>query len=82
MPYPESLKNLIKKVEETRPERVEKKKSGWEFPSIDVDDRDSLLKEFHPDYREGTRREISVGPNKGYSISNEIVDMLEARSRS
>ncbi|MGM0628792.1 MAG: FAD-binding protein [Candidatus Fermentibacterota bacterium] len=81
MPYPESLKNLIKKVEETRPERVEKKKSGWEFPSIDVDDRDSLLREFHPDYREGTRREIGVGPNKGYSISNEIVDMLEARSR-
>ncbi len=81
MPYPESLKNLIKKVEETRPERVEKKKSGWEFPYIDVDDRDSLLREFHPDYREGTRREIGVGPSKGYSISNEIVDMLEARSR-
>jgi succinate dehydrogenase/fumarate reductase flavoprotein subunit len=81
MPYPESLKNLIKKVEETRPERVEKKKSGWEHPSVDVDDRDSLLKEFHPDYREGTRREIRVGPSKGYSISNEMVDMLEARSR-
>jgi succinate dehydrogenase / fumarate reductase flavoprotein subunit/L-aspartate oxidase len=81
MPYPESLKKLIKKVEATRPARVERKKAGQEHEAVDVEARDELLRKYHPDYRKGTRREIRVGPSKGYSISNEIVDILEARSR-
>lgn len=81
MPYPESLIKLIKKVEETRPARVERKKKGEEFPALPLEQRDVVLEEFHPDYREGTRRAIRIGPSKGYAISNEMVDVLEARSR-
>ncbi len=78
--YPPELKRLIKKVEETRPARVERKKRGEEFPPLSLREREERLK-FHPDYREGSRREITVGPSKGYAISPEMVELLEARSR-
>lgn len=81
MPYPEGLKQLIKKVEATRPERMERKKAGEEFPALSLDERHEVLQSFHPDIKEEGRREISVGPNKGYRICHEMVDLLEARSR-
>jgi len=78
--YPPELKGLIKKVEETRPARVERKKRGEEFPVLSLREREERLV-FHPDYKDESRREIRVGPSKGYAISPEIVDLLEARSR-
>jgi succinate dehydrogenase / fumarate reductase flavoprotein subunit/L-aspartate oxidase len=81
MPYTSELKELIKKVEETRPARVEKKKRGEEFPLLSLKEREERLKKYHPDFKEGSRKEIRVGPNKGYAISPEIVDLLEAKSR-
>jgi succinate dehydrogenase/fumarate reductase flavoprotein subunit len=78
--YPPELKELIKKVEQTRPARVEAKKRGEELPMLSLREREERLK-FHPDYREESRREIRVGPSKGYAISPEIVDLLEAKSR-
>ena len=81
MPYTPELKNLIKIVEKTRPARVERKKSGEEFSAIPVDQRAEILRKYHPDFTEGNRRKIKVGPNKGYAISSEVVDILEAKSR-
>ncbi|MBN2010249.1 FAD-binding protein [candidate division KSB1 bacterium] len=81
MPYTAELKKLIKTVESTRAVRVERKKRGEEFPAIPVDQRSDILQKFHPDYREGNRKEIRVGPSKGYAISKEIVTLLEAKSR-
>ncbi len=81
MPYTPELKKFIKEVEKTRPTRAEKKKKGEEFPAIPVDERQEILRKFHPDFTKGNKRKIKVGPNKGYSISNEIVDTLEAKSR-
>ncbi|MBN1350359.1 FAD-binding protein [candidate division KSB1 bacterium] len=81
MPYTPELKELIKVVEKTRPERVERKKKDKEFPAIPVAQREDILKKYHPDFIPGTRREIKVGPSKGYSISNEYVDIIEAKSR-
>jgi len=80
MPYPESLKELIKVVEKTRPERVAKKKAGEEVPFLDLDERKKRL-DYHPDFKEEGRREITIGPSKGYRIAHEMVDLLEARSR-
>ena len=80
MPYPESLKELIKTVEKTRPERVAKKKAGEEVPFMSLEERHKIL-DFHPDFKEEGRREIKVGPSKGYRIAHEMVDVLEARSR-
>ncbi|MGB9627951.1 MAG: FAD-binding protein, partial [Thermodesulfobacteriota bacterium] len=81
MPYTAELKRLIKRVEATRPMRIEKKKRGEEFPMLSLKEREERLRKYHPDFKEGARREIRVGPNKGYAISPEIVDLLEARSR-
>ncbi|MCJ7641460.1 MAG: FAD-binding protein [Desulfobacterales bacterium] len=81
MAYTGELKELIKKVEATRPARVEKKKRGEEFPMLSLKEREERLKKFHPDFEEGSRREIRVGPSKGYAISPEIVELLEAKSR-
>jgi len=81
MPYTRELKELIGKVEATRPARIEKKKRGEEFPLLSLKEREERLRKYHPDFREGSRKEIRVGPNKGYAISPEIVDLLEARSR-
>ena len=80
MPYPEELKKLIKVVEKTRPERVARKREGKEFPMMSLAEREEMLK-YHPDYNEEGRREIKVGPSKGYSIAHEFVDLVEAKSR-
>lgn len=80
MPYTPELKKLIKVVEKTRPARVEKKKSGQEFPAMSLKERDAILK-YHPDHKDEGRSEIKVGPNKGYHIANEVVDLLHAKSR-
>jgi succinate dehydrogenase / fumarate reductase flavoprotein subunit/L-aspartate oxidase len=81
MPYTSELKELIKKVEATRPARIEKKKRGEEFPLLSLKEREERLRKYHPDFKPGSRREIRVGPNKGYAISPEIVELLEAKSR-
>jgi len=80
MPYPEELKRLIKVVESTRAERVERKKRNEEIPFLSLDERKKML-DNHPDFKEEGRREVKVGPSKGYHIAHEMADLLEARSR-
>ncbi|MBD3331388.1 FAD-binding protein, partial [candidate division GN15 bacterium] len=80
MPYPEELKQLIKKVEATREARVERKKNNEEVPFLSLDEREEMLK-YHPDVKQEGRRELKVGPSKGYAVAHEMADMLEARSR-
>jgi succinate dehydrogenase/fumarate reductase flavoprotein subunit len=81
MPYTDELKNLIKVVEKTRPERLTRKKRGEEFPRMSPEEAEGILKKFHPDYKEDGRRELKVGPSKGYQIAHEFADLLEAGSR-
>ena len=77
MPYTAELKGLIKKVEATRPARIERKKRGEEFRPLTLKEREERLRKYHPDFVEGARKEIRVGPSKGYAISPEIVALLE-----
>jgi succinate dehydrogenase/fumarate reductase flavoprotein subunit len=80
MPYPEKLKELIKQVEATRADRVERKKKDQEVPFLSLDERKVML-ENHPDFKAEGRRELKVGKSKGYAIAHEIADLLEAKSR-
>lgn len=80
VPYPEALRDLIKRVEKTRPERVARKRRGQEFPPMSLQERQQILR-YHPDYREEGKREIRVGPSKGYRVAHEFADCFEARSR-
>jgi succinate dehydrogenase/fumarate reductase flavoprotein subunit len=81
MPYTSELKELIKRVSATRPLRIEKKRKGEEFRMLSLKEREERLRKYHPDFKEGSRKEIRIGVNKGYAISPEIVDLLEAKSR-
>lgn len=80
MPYPESLKQMIKVVESTRAERVARKKAGEEIPFLSLDERKTRLNH-HPDFKAEGRRPLKVGPSKDYAVAHEIADILEARSR-
>jgi len=80
MGYTAELLDLIKRVEATRAKRVERSHKGEEFPLLSLDERQKRL-EYHPDYKSETRRPITIGPSKGYSITHEMVDLLEAGSR-
>ncbi|MDO9536029.1 MAG: FAD-dependent oxidoreductase [Bacillota bacterium] len=73
--YTSQMKELIKKVEETRPMRL-----GVDFPRITTEEGQDLLKKFHPDFIEEGFRELQVGVNKGDRVPRELADLLEARS--
>jgi len=72
--YPDYMYESIKKVEETRPSRV-----GVIPKGMTLQEREEVLTKFHPDFMDGTRREVRFGPNKGELIYKGIVDLLEAR---
>ena len=81
MAYTDELKQLMKRVEATRPQRLAKRREGWEFPRMSLAEKENRLRKFHPSYKEGSLRELKIGPSKGYSISPEICDILESWSR-
>ena len=81
MAYTYELKQLIRRVEETRPQRLEKKREGWEFPQMSLAEKEDRLKKFHPSYKEGSLQELRVGPSKGYGVPPEICEILESWSR-
>jgi succinate dehydrogenase/fumarate reductase flavoprotein subunit len=81
MSYTDELKDLIKCVEETRPQRLARKKEGWEFPRMSLAEKENRLRRFHPSYKEGSLRELKVGTSKGFSVPPEICEILESWSR-
>jgi hypothetical protein len=81
MAYTDELKQLIKRVEETRPGRLGKKRNGWEFPRMSLAEKEERLRNFHPSYKKGSLRELKIGPSKGYSVPPEICEILESWSR-
>jgi len=80
MGYEPYMKELIKKVEATRPARIQQVKQGKHFPRLPEEEGLKLMREFHPDYKEGAKRELAVGASKGKVVPNELADILEARS--
>ena len=73
--YPDYMEESIKKVEETRSERVDKTPDR-----MDPDEADEVLNSFHPDYREEGKKEIEIGPSTGRKAPTEVAEMLEAHS--
>ena len=75
-PYPENMMESIKKVEATRAERM-----ATEPKRLTAEEKDALLKKFHPDYNPDAFAEIKVGPNKGQKAPLELAEMLHSTSR-
>ena len=79
--YPEELKVLIKAVEKTRAKRVDEARKGESFPALTLEQRKEWLDKYHPDFKKDGKRTVKVGPNKGDFLPEEVVDVLESKSR-
>jgi succinate dehydrogenase/fumarate reductase flavoprotein subunit len=80
--YPDYMKESLELVERTRQKRLEFERSGKPvFPPMTAEERDDVLKKFHPDYKKEARRPVHIGPNKGEELTTEVADMLESHSR-
>ncbi|MGQ9823787.1 MAG: FAD-binding protein [Desulfotomaculales bacterium] len=73
--YTSEMADLIKIVENTRERRLQES-----FPRLKPEEKDSLLRSFHPDYMPEAMRPVKVGPNKGEKMPHEHVNLLESRS--
>ena len=72
---PEMMES-IKKVEATRAERM-----SVEPRRMTAQEKDELLRAYHPDYRPEGFKEIKIGPNKGQKAPVELTDLLHSNSR-
>lgn len=73
--YPPSLQESIRKLNETRSFRMTQ-----QLPLLSPEEKQDLLRRFHPDYITEAMRELKVGPNKGDSTLHEFANILEAYS--
>ena len=80
MGYTPEMKELIKRVEATRPQRVAMALRGENYPALSLEERAVVLEKFHPDYQKDGRRPVKTGPDKGTALPEEISAMLESRS--
>jgi len=72
--YPKYMMDSIKLVEENREKNI-----ATDVKALSLEEREKVLRSFHPDYMEGTRREVKLGADKGEVMYNGIVDLIEAR---
>ncbi|MBI5327704.1 MAG: FAD-binding protein [Deltaproteobacteria bacterium] len=79
--YTQELKELIKKVEASRPARVERARKNQHFQALTMEQRKEWLSKYHPDYKSEGRRPVKVGLNKGDVFPDEVVNLLESKSR-
>ena len=74
--YTAEMRELIKKVEATRSQRL-----GVQFPRMSAKEKEDILKENYPDYRDNQFKNLRVGPNKGSKVPLELAELIEAKSR-
>ncbi len=74
--YTAEMRGLIKKVEATREERL-----GVQFPRMSAKEKEDILKENYPDYKEHEFKNLRVGPSEGSKVPLELAELIEAKSR-
>ena len=79
MPYQDYMKAIVRKVEATRARRIAESREDKHHPRIPGDEVDDFLVRYHPDYMDGTKRAVAVGPNADDTVPNEFADILESR---
>jgi len=80
--YPDYMQPSLRKVTETRGRRFELAKTGDPvYPLMNAEEREEVLRKFHPDFKKDARRKVRLGPNKGEALTTEVSEMLESHSR-
>ena len=74
--YTEEQLISMKKVEASRAERTKNL-----HRRMTAEEKDAVLKEFHPDYIESAYENLKVGANKGQKVLHELADLLQGKSR-
>jgi succinate dehydrogenase / fumarate reductase flavoprotein subunit len=67
------MQESLEKVKETRRSRI-----GRSFPAMNVEEREEVLKDYHPDWKGDQKRPLKIGPDKGLMMPHEVADILEA----
>lgn len=74
--YPDYMEESIKKVEETRPDRIDKTPER-----MTSSEGDEVLHNYHPDYRKEGKETLKIGLSKGQKVPTELSKLLRAHSR-
>ena len=74
--YPDSFQESLAKVAEKR-----QANAAAEPRRMTADEKDELLRKYHPDYNKDAFEELKIGPNKGEKAPHELADMLQAHPR-
>jgi len=75
MSYPSTMQDSLNRVVATRERRMSE-----QFPRATAEEKEQVLKDFHPDYRPETFAALRVGPNAGDRAPKELALLLEADS--
>ncbi len=68
----------LKKVESTREQRFLEREN---IKRMSAEEKDAILKQYHPDYKEESFENLKVGVNKGDKVPHELASYLQAHSR-
>ena len=74
--FTEDMLKSMAKVEATRAQRLHAS-----IERFTAEEKEELLKEFHPDYSTKGFKVLEVGPNKGQKVPVELAQLLEGKSR-
>ncbi|GKS57271.1 hypothetical protein YTPLAS18_07980 [Nitrospira sp.] len=67
------LQQIVHKTRDARREQT--------LPKLSLAERDTLIKKYHPDFRESAYRPIRFGPNAGDKTAVELAALLEGSSQ-
>ena len=74
--YPNEILESVKKVEANRVANAE-----LEPRRMTAEEKETLLKTYHPDYIEDEFSVLAIGPNKGEKVPKELAELLQSNSR-
>ncbi|MBQ9940411.1 MAG: FAD-dependent oxidoreductase [Clostridia bacterium] len=74
--YPERLTKSIQAVEAAREKNI-----AYEPARMTAQQKEELLKAYHPDYKVEEFEELKIGQNKGQKVPKELCAILQAHSR-
>ncbi|MBN1177568.1 MAG: FAD-dependent oxidoreductase [Anaerolineae bacterium] len=72
--YPPEMQESIRLVESTRLRRLKET-----FTAMTLDEREAILKGFHPDYKDETFHAVRLGVSKGQRMPIELAQVVEGR---
>ena len=76
MIFTEEMLQSMKKVEAAREANI-----AYEPRRMTAEEKENLLAQYHPDYKDAGFTTIKTGGNKGQKAPVELVEVLEGRSR-